>query len=351
MQSLEILGVGMVSPIGFCAQQAAATLRAGIGRVEASYVFDQHGEQVNMGMVATEELPPSVVALGEPTLSAHAMHLLRMAGTALAEAGAAHAEPMPLLLALGDSTLSDLEPRDLFEKLALQSGVALDVDHSRVLRCGRSGGLTALAHARALLAQRSGPVLIGGLDSYLDHARLRALEQDGRLATLTSHDGLVPGEGAAFVLLGSAGAGARLGSQPIAKVLGHAQAEEPGHLRAPSVPHRGDGLATACRAAVSEAYAADVPSQPAIRSVMSGLTGESFWSKEWGVTRIRLADQICEPVRIEHPIELMGDPGAALSPMLLTLGALWLESGILESDCLVWCGSDGPERAAAVLTR
>ena len=87
-------------------------------------------------------------------------------------------------------------------------------------------------------------VLVGAADSYLDLGLLYALDAEGRLKTGEVADGFVPGEGAAFLLLGPAGAAARSGRQPIARIAGVGRAHEAGHLYS-AEPCRGDGLAAA----------------------------------------------------------------------------------------------------------
>ena len=52
---------------------------------------------------------------------------------------------------------------------------------------------------------------------------------------------------------------------------------------------------------------------------------------------------------LEHPADCVGDAGAASGALMLALGALGLHDGDVAGPCLIWCASDGPERAAATL--
>ena len=49
------------------------------------------------------------------------------------------------------------------------------------------------------------------------------------------------------------------------------------------------------------------------------------------------------------PIDCLGDPGAALGPVLMALASIGISKGYVEGPCLVWAASDGGERGAAVI--
>jgi 3-oxoacyl-[acyl-carrier-protein] synthase-1 len=152
-------------------------------------------------------------------------------------------------------------------------------------------------------------------------------------------DGFVPGEGAAFVLLGKkAPAG-----QPAVRIRGVAQGFEAGHLYSDE-PYKGDGLA-----GIVTTLFENMPDGPKIQSVLAGFNGENFNAKEWGVTALRNAGHLEEPIRLEHPVDCIGDPGAALGPLLVILAAIGLQKGYLNGPCLAWCSSDYGSRAAVVI--
>jgi 3-oxoacyl-[acyl-carrier-protein] synthase-1 len=74
---------------------------------------------------------------------------------------------------------------------------------SRVLRSGAAGCVEALGLARELIDSGAATrCLIGGADSLLRRSDLDALGRDNRLVGSTQSQGLVPGEGAAFMLVG-----------------------------------------------------------------------------------------------------------------------------------------------------
>ena len=116
---------------------------------------------------------------------------------------------------------------------------------------------------------------------------------EGRLKNGEVQDGFIPGEGAAFLLLGQAGSGARMGMTPLARIVGVGLGQEPGHLYS-TEPYRGEGLAQAFSAVLE-----NVPQKPRVRTLYAGLNGENFWAKEFGVARVRHKDYFEEPVRVE----------------------------------------------------
>jgi 3-oxoacyl-[acyl-carrier-protein] synthase-1 len=349
----EILGVGMVTPIGFCALQTAAAVRAGIARMGDSYLYDQFGEPIVMGLIDDTELPPLVDALEGADLPVQRRRRLRMAGPALGEALAAVPEAAPLILggpeprrdsAQATAGAAAMIDDGFLDQVALQSGRPLDRVRSGVVARGRAAGLVALDRAVALVERGEAPYAVaGGVDSYLDADLLRALDTQRRLRNGDVQDGFIPGEAAVFVLVGRAGSAARLGREPLASVLGFGFGREDGHIYS-RAPYRGEGLAAAFRA-LFQACARHDP----IRTLYAGLNGESFWAKELGVARLRNSDRFGEPVTVQHPADALGDPGAALGPLMVGLAALGLAGGYRAGPCLIYCGSDREDRAAVLL--
>jgi 3-oxoacyl-[acyl-carrier-protein] synthase-1 len=336
----------MVTPIGFSSGQTAASVRAGIARLTESHVHDQYGEQIVLGLVDEEELPPLCDELESARLSVRRRRLLRMACPALAEALPVLSEPVAVLLG-GPEPRSNRElliDGQFLRQMMVQTGRALDLERSRIATAGRAAGLLAVRAGLGLLARDGARcILIGGVDSYLDPEVLSALDQAGRLRNGDINDGFVPGEAAAFVLMGRPGAGAELGMRPLARVIAVGQGKEPGHFYSEQ-PYRGDGLAQAF-ATLFET----VPEHERVRTLYAGLNGESYWAKELGTARIRNNGRFEEPVRVEHPADALGDAGAAMGPLMVGLAAHALHRGYRVGPSLIYCGSDREDRVAVLL--
>src|SRR5512133_3285990 len=282
---------------------------------------------------------------GPRARAARASRMLQLATWALREAGDPCTEPPPLLLALPEARegVRDHVGPGFLADLQAQTGVAVDEGASRIYRHGGAGGLLALRDAVELISAGRHPlVMIGGIDSFVDRDRLELLDEEGRLLG-ASPDGFVPGEAAAFLVVGAPAAAKRLGLAPLARISGVAVGVERGH-RYSEEPHRGDGLADTFRALFDAS-----PAAPRVRCVYAGLNCEGFSAKEWGVACLRNSGRFEEGFRVEHPADCIGETGAAMGPALLVLAALGVNEGYRESPVLAWSTSDREARAAALV--
>ncbi|WP_239014723.1 hypothetical protein [Archangium violaceum] len=341
----------MTTPVGLNAASTAAAIRAGITRIKESTVYDQRGDSIRLGLVGEEYIPPLEASLEDlQELTAWHRRMLRLATLALREVseGWKRMPPPPLLLALPEPHPDGREPsqESLLKHLVVQTGVELDLRRSKLIREGRAGVLLALQHALDMLnTNRLATVCVGGVDTYFDLDLLDALDSQGRLLhTRGPSDGFIPGEGAAFLLLGSPGAGRYLKLNPIARITGVGIGTEKGHFSSEE-PHRGDGLADAFR----DLFASLPVNTHKVRCVYAGLNGENFWAKEWGVAYLRNSRHFEPDHLMAHPIEYIGDPGAALGAILMSLAAIGIQRQYRPSPCLVWCSSDKEARAATMV--
>ena len=118
-----------------------------------------------------------------------------------------------------------------------------------------------------------------------------------------------------------------------------AEGNEPGHWGSKE-PYLGEGLATTVQALLE----AGAPPSP-FKEVYSTMNGESYWAKEWGVTRIRNAGAFAEKENMNHPAEFYGDTGAASGLLLVALATIGQKKGYVESPALVYASSDFGGRA------
>lgn len=339
-----IIGLGMVTACGFGARATAAAVRARLSRVAESLVVGLDGEPLKMGLVPVDQLPP--VPEQHPGLSWRQRRMVRLAAPALLEAlqgiSDPAGDPLPLFLGVPEDRpeLAPLTWDAFLAELSAHGGGAIDPSASQVFARGRASGLLALdAALQHLHRQRRGRALVGGVDSYLDAVLLEQLQREGRLLCAEHSDAFVPGEGAAFLLLQAGG-----GEAPVAEIVAVATGTEAGHRYA-EAPFRGDGLAQTFQ----RLFSAVPGSAAAVGSVYAGLNGERLGAKEWGVAYLRSARRFAEGHGLEHPVQSLGDPGAALGPLLIGLAALALRSGYRRGPSLVWCSSDREERGAALL--
>lgn len=200
ISALEILGVGAVSAVGLTAAQTCAAIRAGIKRfcpIEAQ-ILDDDEPQVGARVSA------------DPRLRVDECEwLMALAGRALLECMPdADASPNTALLWLvpeahrGHPLSTGVGDSELLGRIEALLGRRFAPD-SRVLRGGAASCIEALGIAREQLGGGAvSQVVIGGADSLLRLPDLHALARDKRLLGPKQSQGLIPGEGAAFVRVG-----------------------------------------------------------------------------------------------------------------------------------------------------
>lgn len=340
---LWLHGIGLTTPLGDRPAAVAAAVRAGLsGRCESEQ-HNRRGDPMIVAQVPDDALPP--LAAGLAARPPRHRRLLRLATSALQQsvAGFVDVPELPLLLTLPEShpRIRHFDPGPLLADLRAQTGVPLAASLSSLDYRGRAGGLAALADAHTRLRDPRVPwVLVGGLDSYLDAELLSALDSDHRVHAAGIRDGFAPGEGAAFLLL--ARHPRLLDSQARVHIAAPGLGHEYGHRYSDAAP-LGDGLADALRHALGALPPA------AIHTIYAGLNGEHDGAREWGVAALRNRRPFADDLRLDHPADCLGDPGAAMAPTLLALLAAGLERGYCAPKALVWCASDGPQRGAVVV--
>jgi 3-oxoacyl-[acyl-carrier-protein] synthase-1 len=342
----DILALGTATPVGLRSDAVAAAIRGGLHRGRMVKWRNKKSERQRMSLLADGYLPVLDPALVRLQRSDAARRMVRLATYALREACAPCTEPPPVLLALPEEGrgAAGIAGPEMVRHIATQAGVKLDERGSRVYRQGGAGGLFALSDALGLLASDRYPyVLVGGVDTFFDSRRLAELDAEDRLSG-SSMDGFVPGEGAAFLLLGLRSLRRRLRLPPLARVTGVGVGVEKGHRHSPE-PYRGDGLAQTFRAL----FATLPIATPKVRCISAGFNGERLPTKEWGVAHIRNATRFAEDSFMEHPADCVGDAGAALGPLMVALAAMGIRDGYRKEPCLVWSTSDGEARAAAMV--
>jgi 3-oxoacyl-[acyl-carrier-protein] synthase-1 len=343
----RIIATSVLCPAGRGVEQLWASARAGLSRIGSSRVMNRSFQPIQMGLVPEDaleaELPPEVDSLPLPS---RARRMLRLGAPALRSVLERAGEP-PLRLYLGLPHLSLEEApwmKGFSIYLAKTAGIALDVPSCRVVPAGRAAALVALELALGALEQDpSRPVVVGGIDTYLDLKLLAALDAEGRILGPEVSDGFIPGEGASFLVLAHPSVAGGEGL-PVT-IEAAASAPDAGH-RSASTPARGEGLAAAI-----ELLRGHLP-DPGLRvgSVFAGLNGESFDSKQWGVARVRHADFFSPDAAMSHPADCFGDAGAAMGALLLAMGARAIARGERRGPALIWAASDGETRACALLS-
>jgi 3-oxoacyl-[acyl-carrier-protein] synthase-1 len=252
-------------------------------------------------------------------------------------------EPLPVLLALPPARpgWSEQEAKQLAARVFGSLPVPVDTARSGLYQGGAEAGLTAMMYAVHVMRSEGVPYcLIGGVDCLLYRSLLDWLEALGRLPRHDDPAGMIPGEGASWVLLRAASDWAP--GDVLLMGLGQSSESGPWYEGVPTV---GDGLTEAIRAASRAAGEA-----PAA-IVMSDLNGEDWKVREWTCAWMRNAPMIGEPLDLRHPAMYWGDLGAA-SGIALVGFAAWVLGRWSEAytRILVTGSADtSPLRAACVM--
>jgi 3-oxoacyl-[acyl-carrier-protein] synthase I len=343
--TLAVHGVGLVTAVGLSAPASCAAFRAKISNPTETRFIDGAGQWIMAHQVELEQPWRGMAKLA------------RMAARAIDEAmrGVPRTQwaqvPMVLCVAEADrpGRLDGLDAQlaPMIQDL-LGSNVRFDPARSALVAHGRVGLAVALNGARRLLAEPQVPhVLVVAADSLITWPTLGPLEREGRLLTERNSNGFMPGEAAGAVLIGRAGSvgpsTAETGGELSIAGLGFAR--EAAHI-ASDEPLRGEGLASAIRAALEDAGLA----MHDIDYRIADISGEHYYFKEAALALSRTLRQRKEDFDLWHPAECTGEVGAASGASVVALAQAACAKGYaLGPRVLAHWANDNGQRAAAVL--
>lgn len=338
---VEIIAIGMITPIGANAMMTSASVRSDVSAYQESKVLNKNYKPMTMALVPEDALAELDEELKDQGLTSRQQRLLCLATPAIQQLEEKIKSAVPLMFCGPEklpgrrSVVSD----KFLKQFVIQSKSKIDLEHSYVFAQGRSSGLYALEAAMQLLESgRHNQVLIGGVDSYFDLSLLTTLDAEDRVLAEGVMDGFAPGEGAAFLLLKLADAASKV------KIFPPGLADEPGH-RYSTEPYKGEGLAKAVTDAFSHS------SSNSVETVFASFNGEHFNAKEWGVASIRNQQNISSDFDIVHPADCYGDIGAATGPVLMALAAIGLVNNYYKAPALVWTSSEIQQRGAVYISK
>lgn len=180
--------------------------------------------------------------------------------------------------------------------------------------------------------------LVGGVDSPLDPATIRARDHAGVLFTPENAGGAAPGEAAAFVLVERAADGA-----DGLTISGVAQGREVPFVRGADARPAGVALAR-CLSATRAAAPVEVG------TVYTSLNGAAHRAFDWGSALVRLEAEAPFAPEAVHPATMVGDVGAATGPVAVALADHARQRGWGPRASAVWLASDAGPRASFRLT-
>lgn len=333
---LQMIGIGMVTPLGLTSAKTCAALRCGLAAFEETRFIAKDGSWIT----------GAEVALDEPWRGEE--KLIRMAAATLTEcleALPSSAPTPPLFLCISETSRpgrSDGLAQRLFDGLCRKTDLHFP-EGSRILQAGRISGALALREAADLLNTGAGNeyAVLLGVDSLMNGPALTALDRQDRLLTEERVDGLLPGEGAGAVLLSKAHAPAA----DSLVVAGLGFGAEPVPVAAEGA-FRADGLS----AAVRHALAASGIGMSEISYRISDVAGEQYFFKEVAYALSRNLKVRVENIDLLHPADGIGDTGAASLPIMLGMALTAYRKGYAAGpNVVVHSSGDDDKRGAVVL--
>lgn len=332
-QPLEVLNPGMVSSVGLTAMASCAAIRAGLTNPTSTRFIGRDGNYIMGHAVPLEQEWRGMERL------AH------MAAMAMEEAlGGLHhddCERIPVVLCVAERARPG-RAEGLENELLARIQELLGVKFAResvVVPHGRVSAAVALLQARKFLYERNAEfVLLAGVDSLLTWPTLQPLLQQDRLLTPTNSNGIMPGEGAAAVLL----------RKPTDKAqfvcTGLGFATERAHIDS-GEPLRADGLTQAMKNGLADAgcqlHELDLR--------IADLGGEQYYFKEAALALGRVLRERKEEFDLWHPAECIGETGAAAGAACLVVASMASRLKYAPGrGMLLHASADSGERAVIV---
>jgi 3-oxoacyl-[acyl-carrier-protein] synthase-1 len=335
-RSMGIVNAGLVTSVGWSAPTACAAIRAAITNHTETRFMNGKGEWIVAAQVPLPDDSRGLVKLAK---------LLGMAiDECLAPFGALDRKAIPLLLCVAEEErvgrLDGLDSQ-LIAQLEADSGLSFHPHLSATLPYGRVGAAVALGHARQLIFEGTAEyVLIAASDSLLVGRTLALLEAEGRLLMPENSNGFVPGEASGAILVTRRSV---RGPRLVCEGLGFAR--EPASINSEQ-PLRGDGLTKALTLALVDSGRAahDLDFR------ITDLSGDQYYFKEADLAITRTLRQRKTEFDLWHPADCIGETGAAIGIVALTVALTACQKGYAPGPCILFhAGNDAGQRAAAVL--
>ena len=343
---MVITAVNCITAVGHNAGMTAASVRAGISRLEESNdYYDIEGNPITAAFlqgISDEEtdvtrMTDIAKCCLESLLEKYFQDKIGLESE--------------VNLLLGAAPLSRPGPRYEGEELVNHLGSIIRKWTKKVtpqvITSGNSAVIRCIKIAGQLLKENPHCLcIIGGIDSLLALNTLDWFEEAERLksGTFGRNQGFPPGEAAGFMLVETKEAALGRKKKALAEVAGVGLANEPAFFLSER-PSKGEGLTKACKTALSESSC-----DPAdIEAVLGDLNGEFFRAKEWGYAEVRCFGNCNDVRRLWQSVDCMGSIGAASGAILMNIAAVGLSRGWIEKYAMVFCSDDEGECGSVVL--
>lgn len=336
---MVITGSGVICPIGMDATAACAAKRASISAFK-----DVPGVQYKGEPVVGAVVPGLAEDLGIEA------RLVALFTSPLAEITRSRSDlkwpEVPLLIGLAENERPGGGAQlagHIIPLIETTLGITFHHPHSLALPAGHTACLELLRSARELFQMGIRACVIACADSLVNAETMSWLHEHLRLKSAEIHDGVIPGEAGAAILVESTPA-----PNNVTEVVGLGFGKETAHLLS-GEPLLGLGLTEAARQALAEAHLG----LHEIDGRLSDVTGETYGFKELPLVTGRLMRELRRQDQpLWHWADAIGDSGAAAGVLQIVLAHEAFKKKYAPGDRLICLSSalDG-RRAAAVLRR
>jgi 3-oxoacyl-[acyl-carrier-protein] synthase-1 len=338
---LAVTGLGLVTPVGLCTDDAIAALRAGISRLSLIESFKIEVDEGLFEPATIAEVPQLTEGrLGPARLSAM---LLPAFEEVIQDAEIEPGVRLGVYLGTAGSSPAGrmFDYRPAIQQILLESiPDGYEIAHAKLVPAGRASVLQSIrTAARALEKNVVDVAIIGAVDSWVTPRALSWLQANGKLAEYPRRTGTIPGEGAGLVALESQ----QHAQQRSATVYAHIVASAGRHETIQwGEPSNANALAKSIQSVVG-----DVSESNAV--VISDLSGERYRALEWLMAQPK-AMWPYKTMMHWNPADCIGDTGAASGAIMLAWAAWALRKGYTGvGNILVWGASDEGAREAVML--
>jgi 3-oxoacyl-[acyl-carrier-protein] synthase-1 len=333
---LAVIGMGAVTAAGLSAQQSCAAVRAGVANFKEVLLFSPPREPIITARVPARDNLKTPVG----------NWLANLAVRAISEAMKGHAEDADrtaLLLTVADGLPDDGQTNAALITAAIQHRLRLRFHaSSTIVRGGHAGVLGAVSLAKRLL--QAGTVeycVVGGVDSLVNGVDAARFSEAGRLHDFDNPQGLIPGEGAAFLLLSGNPRDERAGAQLLGIGTDHEVDTAFGERFAV-----GEGLSRALSSALHDAGCREEQ----ITFRVSDMNGERYYAWDSMIAAMRFYRTLRSDMRVWYPAASTGDIGAAAGALGVIVAANAIARGFAPGPiAMVEGSSDDGLRAGCVV--
>ena len=341
MIPIAIKASGMVTSVGFNATSSCAAIRAGISGVNEANLWDSStGEYLQAGRPETPqwwEGPDMLAELATPPII-----------ECLESIPQADPDSIPVFILL-------CAPTRPYRDTDLETIVIQGIEHrlqrklspnSALIHKGGSGIFVALQATDKLIKEHKAThSIIVGVDSFLRQNVVEEYLEERRILTNDNSNGFIPSEAACAILVGPAGRE----SDGELCITGLGSGLESGTIRSEH-PVTGEGLVKAMKSALGEAGITFSDTD----FWLTDQNGEHYKFKESTLAKIRLERMRKVPglrrFEIWHPIEYLGEIGAAIAPCLLGIALCAYKKDYAPGlRSIMHLSEDDGERVALVL--